>query len=33
MYVILGRVSDPHHFNADPDAAVHFHADPNPVFT
>ncbi len=26
------RVSDPHHFNADPDPAFHFNADPDLVF-
>jgi hypothetical protein len=23
-------ISDPHHFNADPDPAFHFNADPDP---
>ncbi len=25
-------VADPHHFDADPDAAFHFDADPDPTF-
>jgi hypothetical protein len=32
MYVYLGRVSDPHHLNADPDSAFHFKADMDPAF-
>jgi hypothetical protein len=27
----LTRVTDPHHFNADPDTAFHFNADPDPA--
>ncbi len=25
-------MSDPHHYNADPDPAFRFHADPDPAF-
>jgi hypothetical protein len=27
----LTRVSEPHHFNADPDPSFHFHADLDPA--
>jgi hypothetical protein len=30
LLVILCRVADPHHFNADPDPVSHFIADPVP---
>ncbi len=32
QYTYLCRVSDPHHFNADPDPAFHFNADPNTAY-
>jgi hypothetical protein len=30
--VLLSRVEDPHHFNADSDPAFHLNADPDPAF-
>ncbi len=28
----ISSVSDPHHFDPDPDSAFHFDADPDPTF-
>ncbi len=30
--LVLRRVADPRHFNADPHPAFHFNADPDPAF-
>jgi hypothetical protein len=29
--VLLARIADSHHLNADPDPAFHFNADPDPA--
>jgi hypothetical protein len=32
LLILSARVSDLHHFSADPDLSLHFNVDPDPTF-